>query len=192
MKVAIYARVSTEEQHTENQMADFDIWLKSHDVDPIDVQYYSENETAWKAGHQKELAHLLNDMRTGKRKYDIVLVWALDRLTRQGIGAILQLVNSFKTCGARISSIKESFLDVDSSFNEVFIAFIAWAAKFESDRKSERVRAAHAKLREQGKHLGRPMGSKDKPEKKRKNNGYLLRYASKEVKESYQNNIPSK
>lgn len=192
MKVAIYARVSTEEQHTENQMADFEIWLKSHKVDLSDVQYYSENETAWKAGHQKELARLLNDMRTGKRKYDVVLVWALDRLTRQGIGAILQLVNSFKICGARISSIKESFLDVDSSFNEVFIAFIAWAAKFESDRKSERVKAAHARLREQGKHLGRPKGSKDNPEKKRKNNGYLLRYATQEVKESHQNNIPQK
>ena len=189
MKVAIYARVSTEEQTVDNQTADFELWLKSHNVNSADATYYSENETAWKAGHQKELSRLLNDMRSGQRKYDVVLVWALDRLSRQGIAAILHLINSFKLCGARISSIKESFLDVDSSFNEVFIAFIAWAAKYESDRKSERVKAAHARLRAEGKHLGRPMGSKDNADKPRKRNGYLLRYATQEVKESFQNNV---
>ncbi len=57
---------------------------------------------------------------------------------------------------------------------KVFATFIAWAAKFESDRKSERVRAAHAKLREEGKHIGRPKGATDK--KRRKLSGYAERY----------------
>lgn len=189
MKVACYLRVSTEQQTTDNQVSDFNGWLKSHNVDAADVTYYSENETAWKAGHQKELARLLSDMRSGQKKYDVVLVWALDRLTREGIEVILGYIHSFKLCGARISSIKESFLDMDSSFNEVFIAFIAWAAQFESNRKSERVRAAHAKLREQGVHLGRPKGSKDNPDKKRRRTGYLLRYADPELKAKYQETL---
>ena len=67
----------------------------------------------------------------------------------------------------------------DSSLTEMFYAFIAWAAKFESDRKSERVRAAHARLRQQGKHLGRPKGSKDAGT--RKKGGYYLRWQSKKV-----------
>ena len=62
----------------------------------------------------------------------------------------------------------------------VFIAFIAWAAKFESDRKSERVRAAHARLRDQGKHIGRPKGAKDKNPNGRRKAGYLERWLPKE------------
>jgi DNA invertase Pin-like site-specific DNA recombinase len=179
MKVACYLRVSTEQQTVDNQRADVETWLKSHNVGPDDITYYAENESAWKVGHQKELARLLSDLRTGRRKYDVALVWALDRLTRQGIGTILQLINSFKVCGCRVCSIKESFLDVDSSFNEVFTAFIAWAAKYESDRKSERVKAAHARLRLEGKHIGRPMGSKDKPEHPRRKSGYYERWSLK-------------
>lgn len=59
MKVAVYLRVSSEKQTVENQQAEIGGWLKSHKVMPENVTYYSENESAWKLNHQKELANLL-------------------------------------------------------------------------------------------------------------------------------------
>ena len=43
-----------------------------------------------------ELARLLGDIRNGYRRFDIVLCWALDRLSRDGAAALLNLVNTFK------------------------------------------------------------------------------------------------
>lgn len=183
MRVAIYARVSTEEQQVENQYADFRKWILSHGVNWDDVNYYAENESAWKQGHQHELSIALKELRTGKRKFDVFLVWALDRLTREGSAATLDLVNTFKLYGVRVISIKEPWTEVEGPMAELFYSIIGWVAKFESDRKSERVKAAHAKLREQGKHIGRPKGKRDG--KKRKTTGYLLRYATKKLPENF-------
>ena len=76
MKVIIYSRVSTGEQDTTNQtMVLFD-WAKRRGFEVAGI--YQEEESAWKAGHQRELARLLDD--ASKRRFDAVLVWALDRL----------------------------------------------------------------------------------------------------------------
>ena len=97
MKVAVYLRVSSESQTVENQQADIEGWLKSHQVEAENVTYYSENESAWKLNHQKELANLLEHIRSGKAHYDILLCWSLDRLTRQGITSLIGIVNTSKS-----------------------------------------------------------------------------------------------
>lgn len=53
----------------------------------------------------------------------------------------------------------------------------------ESQRRSERTKAGLARVRKQGKVLGRPQGSKDKVKRGRR--GYLLRYASPALREKY-------
>ena len=53
MKVAIYARVSTEDQTTENQIRELEEWIKRRGWEIVTI--YRENETAWKAGHQKRM-----------------------------------------------------------------------------------------------------------------------------------------
>ena len=77
------------------------------------TEIYAENESAWRNGHQKELARLLGDLRSGRRKFDILLVWSLDRLSRQGIGAILQLISTFETHDCQVISIQESWTVAD-------------------------------------------------------------------------------
>jgi len=136
---------------------------------------YSENESAWKIGHQRELKRLLDDIRGGKQKYDYLVVWALDRLSRLGIGPVLQLVTTFENYGVQVRSIQESWTSVDGPMRELFIAVAAWAGKFESDRRSERTLAGLAKAKSEGKKLGRPHGSKDKVRRRR--SGYNNRYA---------------
>lgn len=180
MRIAVYLRVSSDRQTVENQQADIERWLSSHNVNPADVRYYTETESAWKANHQHKLAELMGDIVSGVKHFDILLCWSLDRLSRQGIKHLIGLVDKLKLYQCRVISVKESWTEAgDNSMTEMFYAFIAWAAKFESDRKSERVKAAHARLKAKGKHIGRPKGKKDKI--KRSNVGYLLRYATKKV-----------
>jgi DNA invertase Pin-like site-specific DNA recombinase len=60
---------------------------------------------------------------------------------------------------------------------ELIASILAWTAKFESDRRSERTKAGLERVKADGVRLGRPPGSNDKSERKR--TGYLLRYATK-------------
>jgi len=171
-KVAIYLRVSTAEQTTENQLPALEKWVadRGHEL----VEVYSENESAWKSGHQHELARLLADIRSGRRKYDILLVWALDRLSREGSAAILNLVDTFKAYGAKVVSLQESWTEAPGVAADILYAVVGWVAKMESERRSERTKAGLARVVSQGGRLGRPSGSKDRG--KRRRSGYLLQY----------------
>lgn len=173
MKAVIYARCSTQDQSTDNQVPILEAFARSRGWEISGI--YSENESAWKAGHQRELARLLNDCRNGFRHYDLMLVWALDRLSREGAAAVLNLVNSFKVYGVKVISYQESWTEAPGEIGEVLYAIAGWVAKMESERRSERTLAGLERARREGKTLGRPMGSKDK--QKRKRRGYLLRYA---------------
>jgi hypothetical protein len=104
MKVAIYSRTSTTDQNPVNQSMVLTDWAGQRGYDVVMV--YEEQESAWKAGHQRELARLLEDAR--KRKFGAVLVWALDRLSREGPLAILSLVNRLKICGVGVYHTKRA------------------------------------------------------------------------------------
>jgi len=178
-KVVIYLRVSTPEQTTENQLPVLQKWVTERGYELLEI--YSENESAWKAGHQRELARLFADLQ--KRKADICLVWALDRLSRQGAAAILNLIDRFKRHGVRVISLQESWTEAPTEIAEVLYAIAGWVARMESQRRSERTKAGLERVKAEGKKLGRPKGSKDKQQ--RSSTGYFMRYASPRVKEKY-------
>jgi len=178
-KAVIYLRVSSSEQTTENQLPALEKWVtdRGHEL----VEVYSENESAWRSGHQRELSRLFADLK--RRRVDICLVWALDRLTREGIARIFELINHLKQYGVRVISYQESWTEQSGPMAELLYAITAWVAEFESRRRSERTLAGLSRAIAQGKKLGRPKGSKDR--KKRKSTGYLLRYASVELRQKY-------
>jgi DNA invertase Pin-like site-specific DNA recombinase len=164
MKVCIYSRVSTNEQDAENQSTVLTEWARQRGFDIISV--YSEEESAWKAGHQRVLTRLLEDAR--KRKFEVVLVWALDRLSREGPLAILTLVNRLKICGVKVLSYQESWTEAPGELGELLFAIAGWVARMESQRRSERTKAGLVRLVAQGKKLGRPKGSRDKRKRKKR------------------------
>ena len=118
-----------------------------------------------------------------KYQPQILLVWALDRLTRQGIGAILGVVSSFKQRGVQVVSYSEPWTEQAGPMSELLYSITGWAANFEANRISERTKAGLARVKARGRKLGRPPGSKDT--KKRKKTGYYLRFANKDMKEKY-------
>jgi len=163
-KASIYVRVSTGDQDTANQVLALTEWARKRGYEVVAI--YSEEESAWKTGHQRELARLLQDAR--KRKFDVMLVWALDRLSREGSLAILSLVHRLKTFGVKVISYQESWTEAPGELAELLYALTGWVARMESQRRSERTRAGLARVVAQGKRLGRPPGSKDRRKRKRK------------------------
>ncbi|MFC2019918.1 recombinase family protein [Chloroflexota bacterium] len=164
MRVAIYSRVSTGQQDTTNQSMVLTDWAEQRGFQVTKV--YEEGESAWKAGHQRQLARLLEDAR--KRRFTVVLVWALDRLSREGPLAILTLVNRLKNCGVKVLSYQESWTEAPGELGELLYALAGWVARMESERRSERTKAGLAKVVAQGRKLGRPKGSKDKRKRQRR------------------------
>ena len=164
MKVCIYSRVSSSDQNTVNQSAVLTEWAEQSGFDI--VKTYGEEESAWKAGHQRELANLIADAR--KQRFQAVLVWALDRLSREGALAILSLVQKLSICGVKVLSYQESWTEAPGELAELLYALTGWVARMESQRRSERTKAGLARVKAQGKHLGRPQGSKDRRKRKKR------------------------
>ncbi len=164
MKVCIYSRVSTGQQDTTNQSVVLSEWAKQRGFEVVKV--YEEEESAWKSGHQRVLANLIADTR--QRRFQAVLVWVLDCLSREGALAMLSLVNKLSSYGVKVLSYQESWTEAPGELAELLYALTGWVARMESQRRSERTRAGLARVKAQGKRLGRPAGSKDKRKRRRR------------------------
>lgn len=164
MKVVPYLRVSSDSQSTDNQLPALQAYAKSRGWEITEV--YQEAESAWKSGHQRELKHLIDDARRGK--FNIVLVWSLDRLSREGSAAILNLVDTLKAYGVKVVSLQEPWTEAPGAIGEILYAITGWIAKMESERRSERTKAGLQRAVSQGKRLGRPSGSLDKKRRKKR------------------------
>jgi putative DNA-invertase from lambdoid prophage Rac len=164
MRVCIYSRVSTSRQDTENQTLSLREWAKQRGWEIVKI--YEEYESAWKAGHQAELAQLKVD--AARRKFEIVLVWALDRLSREGALAILSLVSRLKTYGVKVVSYQESWTEAPGELAEILYAITGWVARMESQRRSDRTKAGLVRVLAQGQKLGRPKGSRDKRKRRKR------------------------
>ncbi|MFC2033537.1 recombinase family protein [Chloroflexota bacterium] len=147
MKVCIYSRVNTGQQDITNQSVVLSEWAKQRGFEVVKV--YEEEESAWKSGHQRVLANLIADTR--QRRYQAVLVWALDRLSREGALAILSLVNRLSSYGVKVLSYQESWTEAPGELAELLYALTGWVARIESQCRSERTRARLARVKAQGK-----------------------------------------
>jgi DNA invertase Pin-like site-specific DNA recombinase len=91
-----------------------------------------------------------------QRKVDILVFWALDRLTREGTRATLNYLQRLESKGVDYVSYQEQWLDSTGPFKDVMISMFATLAKQERVRISERTIAGLKVARAKGKRLGRP------------------------------------
>lgn len=172
MKCVLYVRVSTSRQETDNQLPDLYRYAESKSLEVVKV--YAENETAWKRGHQHELEQC--KLAARRHEFDVLLIWALDRLTRGGIPATFAILDEFESLGIKVFSDQERWLEqINDANRPLFIAIKGWMAKEESDRRRERINAGIARVRATGKHVGRPLGRKDSRNVHRKRSSYFAR-----------------
>ncbi len=169
---AILRRVSTVQQGGEGQNTLTD-WADARGLSTWKV--FSVHDSAWKprSGKGKEFdaarAAILEGARLGK--YRVLIIYALDRLSRRGIRDTLTVLEKLHDYGIAVWSLKEPWLDTVGELWEMQVAMFAWQAKAESDRKSERMKDSIAGRQAAGRRVGRKPGSKDK--KPRRRSGYL-------------------
>lgn len=146
MRVAVYARVSTTRQSTDNQVPTLTAWCQQRGWEVVGI--WQEEESAWHSGHQPELARLTEEARKGQ--FDGIVVWALDRLTREGVAAIFQKLDKFKRYGVKVLSYQESWTEAPGELGDILFAIAAWVANMESRRRSERVKAGLVRAKNEG------------------------------------------
>ena len=152
MKVAIYTRVSTEEQTDQNQLAILTKWAADRQWELAGI--YSDTGSAFQHADQKELKRLLTDCDRGK--YQQVIVYDLSRLTRKGPLELLLLLKQFADKRAPVFSYLDTAVNVPGEFQPVLVAFYGVMARIFSTQLSERTKAGMARAKAQGKHVGRP------------------------------------
>ncbi len=155
MKVALYLRVSTDMQDIEMQRKEMESFCRGRGWTIIKT--YEDVETG-RDPSRLAFNEMLQDARV--RKWDALVFWAWDRMTRGGPEKALHIMSRLKDTGVRWVSIKEPFLswDTDEHTRELLLSLISWLAKQESIRHSERMIAWHAKKKAAGERVGRPKG----------------------------------
>jgi DNA invertase Pin-like site-specific DNA recombinase len=146
-RAAVYARVSTHDQTTENQLLELRRyceargWTSTEYVDTISGAKDS----------RPALDRLMLDAR--RRRFDVLVVWRLDRLGRNLKHLILTL-DELAALGIAFTSLNEG-IDTGTPAGRLQLHLLAAIAEFERARIVERVRAGMARARKEGKRLGR-------------------------------------
>lgn len=167
-KIALYCRVSTNKQTNENQKLSLIKYAESHNWG---YDLFEEVESSRKTRPVKQ--ELMNYVRTGK--YRAVVVYKLDRFARSFTELILD-VNELVKKGIEFVSVSDN-LDFSTATGKLHFQILSAFAEFERSLISERTKEGLARAKNQGKTLGRPVGSKDN--KKRRKSGYYLREIEK-------------
>jgi len=143
MKVAIYIRVSTEEQDESNQL---------DDCNTINVYgspiIYRERQSAYKDKDREQFELLKNEIRKGEIKH--LIVWDWDRLYRNR-KKLKEFFSFCKIYKCLIHSYRQQFFEdlykIPSPFDEIIMELVinlmGWLAEDESRKKSERVKIAY-------------------------------------------------
>jgi DNA invertase Pin-like site-specific DNA recombinase len=111
-----------------------------------------------KSGHTQFQAMMAA---ASKRGFDVVLVWSLDRFGDAGIYKTFQYLNTLASYGIGFCSFCEPFIDTTGESGDLLRSIFAFFAAFEREQLSARVRAGHARVRAQGKRVGRPRPTPD-------------------------------
>jgi len=147
-KVALYARVSTEEQNLENQIRLLKEWAAQNGVP--NAQIYAEKESTRRTRPEKERIKAL--ARRGKVK--TIVFTRLDRWGRS-MTELVQEIEEFSSRGVALISLKDG-LEFGTPAGRLQAHILSAFASFERDLISARTREGLARARARGKKLGRP------------------------------------
>ena len=105
---AAWFRVSTEDQHEDNQVPDVERLCAHRGY--AEVRRYVVRDSGWEPGpeYRRELARLLQDAHAGK--FRVLVIWAADRLSREGIEPLLAIVRKLRAAGVAVVSVQEPWL----------------------------------------------------------------------------------
>jgi DNA invertase Pin-like site-specific DNA recombinase len=152
MKVAIYARVSTDKQDNANQLEQLRDFASKQGWEVVTEYRDIVSGSGRRTRPQFDAVMLA----ASQRQFDLLLFWALDRLSREGIVKTLGYLEQLRTWGCGWRSYTQPFLDTGNEMtNGIVLSVLAAVAKQERITLSERTKAGLQRARRAGKRLGR-------------------------------------
>ena len=149
MRAALYARVSQWEQEPENQLRELRDYCGPRGWGATE---YVDRGVSGAKDKRPALDQLVAAAR--RRKFDTLVVWRLDRLGRN-LRHLILLLDELQALGVAFVSLAEG-IDATTPAGRLQLHVLAAIAEFERSRIQERVRAGLARVKAQGKRLGRP------------------------------------
>ena len=147
-RIFAYARVSTIEQDTQNQIAE----IKAAGFTVKQHRIIAETVSGSVAiAKRLEFSRLLEKMEQG----DVLIVTKLDRLGRDAID-VSSTVARLEALGIRVHCLALGGVDLTSSAGKLTMGVINAVAQFERDLLIERTQSGLARAKAEGKSLGRP------------------------------------
>jgi DNA invertase Pin-like site-specific DNA recombinase len=156
-KVALYSRVSTDRQTTENQLIELRAVAERHGWAIID-EYIDQGISGAKGRDKRpEFDRLLKD--AARKRFDLIASWSVDRLGRslQDLVAFLSEIHAKKVD----LYLHQQGMDTTTPAGKALFQMMGVFAEFERAMIQERVKAGLERARAQGKQLGRPTASSD-------------------------------
>jgi DNA invertase Pin-like site-specific DNA recombinase len=149
-RVGLYLRVSTDSQQTDMQQSELRAYAEARGwtIEKI----YSDQGCSGANSNRPALDALWVDCK--KRKIDICMVWALDRLSRS-LKDLIEALDEFRRLGIDFVCLRQD-LDTSTSGGRLLFHVVASVCEFERDLLRARVTAGLAEARRKGKRLGRP------------------------------------
>ncbi len=156
-KIAIYARVSTDKQSTENQLLELrDLCNK---LGYTIIQEYTDNgiSGAKSRDARPALDLLLKD--ATRRKFDMVMCWSIDRLGRS-LQNLVEILNELQALKIDLY-FQQQGMDTSTPSGRMIFSVFGAIGEFERNLIRERVIAGQQRAKANGVKLGRPTKMND-------------------------------
>ena len=148
-RVALYLRVSTLDQHPENQRHDL---LKLIEQRGYELAAEYVDHISGSRARRPALDQMMNDAH--HHRFDVIVVSAFDRLARS-VRHFLQLVDELDHLGIQFLSLREN-IDTTGPMGRTVMVILSAVAELERNLIIERVRSGMRRARLEGQHIGRP------------------------------------
>src|SRR5438874_895957 len=136
MRIAIYGRVSTKKQDEMNQLLQLREFVGTQAGWTLEKEYVDRVTGAGKK-ERPQFQQMLQD--ASRRKFDLLLYWSLDRLSREGIVKTIGYLEQLRGWGVGWRSYTQPFLDTGNEMvNSIVLSVLAAVAKQERVTISER------------------------------------------------------
>ena len=155
--IGIYYRISTDKQDLQSQKLAVENWLESlpKERKPATTRVFVDEGISGKTEKRPGLQDLLKTAMSGK--IDTIIVYKLDRFSRQANTAIRMILN-LDAAGVAFVSVTQPVLNLghENPFRRTMIAAFAEIAEIERETIVARVQAGLEVARKKGVILGRP------------------------------------
>ncbi len=151
-RAAIYGRVSTKTQDTENQLRELRKVARRHGW-KVTHKYIDHGISGAKGRDQRpEYDKMLND--AVRKEFDVIMAWSVDRLGRS-LQHLLGFLDEIHAKGIHLY-LHQQGVDTTTPAGKALFQMTGVFAEFERAMIQERVKAGLERARAQGKVLGRP------------------------------------